>query len=509
MENFTENIEIQDAKDFLLEMKDIRMSFGVVDVLHGVSLNLKHGEVLALVGENGAGKSTLMKILAGVYPQKSGKIILEGKDLSYKGPLERIDDGISVIYQELNYFDDLSIAENILVGRVPVKGFLKRVDRKKMNSHAQKVLDTIGLNVDPAEYCSTLTVAQKQLLEIAKAIDKKSKIVVMDEPTSALNETEVNNLFRIVHQLKSEGVSVIYITHKMDEIFQISDRVAVLRDGETVAIEDINSITKDEIISKMVGKIVGNLFPKHTSKPGEVLLDVRHLTIESAKIKDVSLTVHRGEIVTLYGLMGSGCDQLVKSFFGIGGKKIDGGEIFYKGTKVVLSGPRDAMAKRIAYIPSERKTEGVILCHSIKRNISLPLLETLRKGLSLDTKKEDEVVDDAMESFSIKATNSDDLVSTLSGGNQQKVVVAKWLLTHPDFIIVNEPTKGVDVGAKAEIYEILEQMCSEGLGVIMISTELPEVIAMSDRIYVMREGEITTELSGEEANQEELLRYAM
>lgn len=504
-------INVKDRTDMpaenLLEMRDIHMSFGPVEVLHGVDLVLRKNEVLALVGENGAGKSTLIKILAGNYPQKSGKIIFKGEELEFRGPLERIRDGIAIIYQELNYFDDLTVAENIFVGRIPVKGLLKKVDRKEMNAQAQKILDRIGLKVHPDDLCSSLTVAQKQLLEIGKAVSKDVKVVVMDEPTSALNDVEVSNLFDIVRKLKSEGISIIYISHKLDEIFHICDRVEILRDGETVVQKDIDKISKEEIVNHMVGKTIGNLFPSHDTQIGEVLLDVRDMTIESEKVRKVSMKVHKGEIVSIYGLMGSGSDELVKTFFGL--NKVKEGIIYYKGTPIEIRNPRNAVEMGIAYVPSERKTEGVILCHSIKQNISIALLEKIKKGISVNKDVENKLVDDAMGTLSIKSNGADALVSSLSGGNQQKVVLAKWILTEPDLIIVNEPTKGIDVGAKAEVYKVLERMCADGMGVIMISTELPEVVAMSDRIYVMNEGEMSAELSREEADQEKLMKYAI
>lgn len=495
-------------EDFLLQMHDIRKSFDGVEVLHGVDLNVKRGEVLALVGENGAGKSTMIKILAGNFPQTSGEIFLDGIKLGDDSPIKRINCGISVIYQELNYYNELSIAENIFAGNYPTKGIWKRLDRQKMNSQAAEALKKVKLFLPPNTLCKELSIAEKQLLEIAKALSKNAKLIVMDEPTSALNDTEVANLFSIIRDLRENGVSVIYISHKLDEIFEICDRIQIMRDGESISVCGIKEIDRAEIVSRMVGRSVNELFKRNFSTDvKEEILSFENATTEDGKTRNITFHVNRGEIVTLYGLMGSGRGHILETCFGL--HRLKEGFFLYKGKEMSFHGPGEAIANGVAFVPSERKTEGLILSHSIKQNISLTALPDFCTAFSVNRSRENQLVDDVAQKMSIKATGTDALVSSLSGGNQQKVVVGKWLHRDLELLIVHEPTKGIDVGTKQEIYKLLDEMCQKNVAVLMVTSELPEVLSLSDRIYIVRDGSICDEVNGTEATQEILMQKAI
>lgn len=493
----------------LLEMRGIRKKFGNLEVVHGVDLSIRRGEVLALVGENGAGKSTMIKILAGNFPQTAGEILLDGEKLPLETPLQRIDRGIAVIYQELNYYNELSVAENLFVGRYPMKGsgLTRRLDKKKMRTEAVKILKSVHLDIDPDAPCKTLSVAQKQLLEIAKAVSRNAQIVVMDEPTSALNDAEVENLFGIVRQLKEKGVSVIYISHKLDEIFVICDRVHIMRDGNRISDNPIGDVTRAQIVSDMVGRDVSEMFKRNRSPHSELLLEVKQLSTADGRIKNINLNVRRGEIVTLYGLMGAGRGHILETIFGI--HAVSSGEIIYMGKKVNIRSPEDAIGLGMAFVPSERKTDGIILSHSIGKNLSLPSLKDFNLGYRLNKRKEKAIVEESMQYLAIKAASENVLVSSLSGGNQQKVVIGKWMNRKPDLFIMHEPTKGIDVGTKNEIYKLLDSMCASGSSVLLVTSELPEVISLSDRVYIVREGRIVGELDGQGLTQEELMHKAI
>lgn len=494
--------------EFLLQMTGIRKSFHEVEVLHGVDLNVKPGEVLALVGENGAGKSTMIKILAGNFPQTAGEIMFDGKMLGNDSPIERINCGIAVIYQELNYYNDLSVSENIYVGNYPVKGLFKRINRKKMNSQAAEVLKKVNLSVDPDMPCRSLSIAEKQLLEIAKALSKNAKLIVMDEPTSALNDTEVANLFKIIRDLKANGVSIIYISHKLDEIFEICDRIQIMRDGDFISVCEMNEIERPEIVARMVGRSVNELFKRnYIEAEKDAVLSLENITTADEKSKHVTFHVNRGEIVTLYGLMGSGRGHILETCFGLHTYK--DGKFLYKGKEMRFHGPGEAIANGVAFVPSERKTEGLILSHSIKQNLSVTALSDFCTAFSIDRNYENKIVNDVAQKMRIKATGIDALVSSLSGGNQQKVVVGKWLHRNLDLLIVHEPTKGIDVGTKQEIYKLLDEMCQKNVAVLMVTSELPEVLSLSDRIYIVRDGTISDEVNGREATQEILMQKAI
>lgn len=493
----------------LLEMRKIRKSFGSLEVVHGVDLTLNKGEVLALVGENGAGKSTMIKILAGSYSQTQGEIFIDGEELPAETPLQRMARGIAVIYQELNYYNDLSVAENLFVGRYPMrgKGLLRRLDKKTMHQEAKKILESVKLDIPTETPCKDLSVAQKQLLEIAKAVSRNARIVVMDEPTSALNDTEVENLFSIVRNLKEKGVSIIYVSHKLDEIFVICDRVHIMRDGNLISSNPIEQTNRARIVSDMVGRDVSDMFVRNRVEPGEILLDVKNATTADGKSRNLNFQVHRGEIVSLYGLMGSGRGHILETIFGI--HRLSSGTILYKGKPIHLRNPGEAMELGMAFIPSERKTDGVILDHSIGRNLSLPSLKEFDRGISINHALENEIVDESMTYLAIKAPNANVLVSSLSGGNQQKVVLGKWMHRNPDLFIMHEPTKGIDVGTKNEIYKLLDGMCARGASVLLVTSELPEVISLSDQVYIVRDGTITGKLDGKNLTQEKLMDKAI
>ncbi len=490
----------------LLRMEHISKEYPGVKALSDVHLTLDKGEVLALVGENGAGKSTLMKILSGSVKADSGSIYINETEVNFASPKQAIDSGISIMYQELNYLDELSIAENIFLGRLPAKNkYAKVVDYRALNRQTKEVLEKVGLKHSPSTPVSALSIAEKQLVEIAKAISKKISILIMDEPTSALNEEETNNLFRIIRELSSQGISIIYISHRMDEIFRISDRTMVMRDGCYITDVKTSDTNKDELVAYMVGRKIGDMYPKRHVDKGNVLIEVEDLTVK--KIRNISLTVREGEVVGLFGLMGSGRTELVESIFGV--HKIKSGKIRIHGKEVAIRSPLSAIRQGIAYVPSERKQDGLILSHSVKANVTIASLKKYKRGISLNLSKENERVKQWIDKLDIKSARVNTLVETLSGGNQQKVVLAKWLENEPKILILNEPTRGIDVGAKVEIYRILEMLCKNKIGVLMISSELPEIMAIADRIIVIHDGQLMGECAQEEVNQEKLMNLAI
>lgn len=489
----------------ILEMKGISKTFPGVKALQGVDLELEKGDILALLGENGAGKSTLIKILSGAYSADEGEIWFEDNKMAFNNPNDSISAGISVMYQELNNVDELTIAENIFLGNLPKRKKSKTVDYKKLRADTQELLDRIGLNHDPFTEESKLSIAEKQMVEIAKALSKDIKILVMDEPTAALNKKEIETLFKIIKLLAEQGKSIIYISHRLDEIFEISNKVQVMRDGKKVALVNTAETDRQQLITHMVGRTLVDLYPKKTANMGKTVLEVKGLC--SDKVKDISFSVAEGEVVGLFGLMGSGRANIVETIFGV--HEMLAGEILVDGKNVKIKSPAHAKNYGIAYIPSDRKKDGLILSHTVKSNISIAIIDRLKKLIKLQFKKETRLVREWVDKLSVKTPGIDVDIDNLSGGNQQKVVLAKWLATEPRVLILNEPTRGVDVGAKAEIYKLIEQLQHSGIATVMISSELPEIIAMSDRIVVIHEGEMAGEVAKDEFSQENLLTKAI
>ena len=496
--------------EYVLEMRDICKSFPGVKALNGVTLKVKPGTVHALMGENGAGKSTLMKCLFGIYKKDSGEIIYQGKPVDIRDSAEALNMGIAMVHQELQPIPERSIAENIYCGRYPMKSFgpIKVVDHAKMNADAKKYLDVVGLNFDPKTKLGTLSVSQMQSVEIAKAVSANAKIVIMDEPTSSLTENEVDVLFGIINDLRSKGVSIIYISHKMEEILKISDEVTIMRDGTYVGTWDAKELTTDLIIKHMVGRELTNRFPKRENVPGEVVLKVDNFTSTNPKsFKDVSFELKKGEILGLGGLVGAQRTELMEGLFGLHG--LESGSVTYKGESLSIKRPRDAIQKGVAMLTEDRRGTGIFGVLSISNNISISSLDKyLDAKIVLNDKKIDKVVQDNIDKMSIKTPSAKTQIKSLSGGNQQKVIIGRWLANSPDVLIMDEPTRGIDVGAKYEIYCIMADLAKQGKSIIMISSEMPELIGMSDRIIVMCEGRKTGEIESSDATQEKIMELA-
>ena len=491
--------------DLILSMKGITKSFSGVAALKNAALDLKAGEVVALMGENGAGKSTLMKILTGIYSKDSGEIQYMGQEVCFKGPAESEEAGISIVHQELNMMNDLTVAQNLFIGREEMNGFL--IDDKKMNEKARELFKILKIDINPAEKIGNLTVGKQQMVEIAKAISSKAKVIIFDEPTAALTDSEIEELFKVIRDLKKQGTGMVYISHRMDEINVISDRVIVMRDGEYVGTLITKECSKDDIIKLMVGRAIFGE-PKTASnvaKDAPVVLKCENLNRGKA-VKDVSFELRKGEILGFSGLMGAGRTEVARLIFGA--DKKDSGKIFINGKEVTINTPEDAVAQGIGYLSEDRKRYGLIVDKSVEENTVISSLNDFVKGIFIDKAKSKEVSQKYVESLKTKTPSVSQLVKKLSGGNQQKVVIAKWLVRNSDILIFDEPTRGIDVGAKSEIYALMERLAKEGKSIIMISSELPEVLRMSDRVIVMCEGRITGILDIAEANQEVIMQSA-
>ena len=491
--------------DLILSMKGITKSFSGVAALKNAALDLKAGEVVALMGENGAGKSTLMKILTGIYSKDSGEIQYMGQEVCFKGPAESEEAGISIVHQELNMMNDLTVAQNLFIGREEMNGFL--IDDKKMNEKARELFKILKIDINPAEKIGNLTVGKQQMVEIAKAISSKAKVIIFDEPTAALTDSEIEELFKVIRDLKKQGTGMVYISHRMDEINVISDRVIVMRDGEYVGTLITKECSKDDIIKLMVGRAIFGE-PKTASnvaKDAPVVLKCENLNRGKA-VKDVSFELRKGEILGFSGLMGAGRTEVARLIFGA--DKKDSGKIFINGKEVSINTPQDAVAHGIGYLSEDRKRYGLIVDKSVEENTVISSLNDFVKGIFIDKAKSKEVSQKYVESLKTKTPSVSQLVKKLSGGNQQKVVIAKWLVRNSDILIFDEPTRGIDVGAKSEIYALMERLAKEGKSIIMISSELPEVLRMSDRVIVMCEGRITGILDIAEANQEVIMQSA-
>ncbi len=489
--------------EYILEMEGISKSFSGITVLDDITFSLKPGEVHALMGENGAGKSTLMKILMGIYSADAGRIVLQGKARTISSAKDAIENGISMIHQELNPILDMNVAENLFVGRELARYGV--VDKKAMQRATSKLFDELSINLNAAEIMRNLSVAQMQMVEIAKAISLNAKIIIMDEPTSAITEKEVEVLFERIRILKNQGVAIIYISHKLDEIFRIADTITVLRDGKLIGSGRRTELTRDRIISMMVGREIKEIYPKIDTKKGDELLRVEHLTRKN-KIRDVSFSLHRGEVLGVAGLMGSGRSELVETIFGLAAHSA--GKIFVAGKEVFIKHPQDAIKHKMALITEDRKHTGLNLAASVEHNISIVGLNKLAKWGLINKAKEAATADGLIAEMKIKATDRSQRVMYLSGGNQQKVVLSKWLMNDPQIIIFDEPTRGIDVGAKRDIYILIGELARQGKGVIVISSEMPEVMGISDRILVMCDGKLSGELKRNNFNQETIMKYA-
>jgi len=500
-------IEVERMSQKLLRMSGIEKRFAGVHALKGVDFELESGEVHALLGENGAGKSTLMKILAGIYPVDEGEIFIEGNKVSINSVKDAQALGISIIHQEISLVPHLSVAENIFLGKEPVTktGW---IDWKRMIEETRKTLQQFGLELSPEVPVKKLTVAQQQMIEIIKAVSFRAKMIVMDEPTSSLTEKEVEFLFQTIGHLKEQGVGIVYISHRMNELFAITDRITVLRDGALIGTVRTKDTTADQLISMMVGRELTQYYIKDTAPEngGEIVLSVHNLS-KKGVLNDASFELKKGEILGFAGLVGAGRSELMKCIFGL--DAFDEGEIRIDGKPLIIRNPNDAIKHGIAYVTENRKEEGLFLIRSVQYNITIKVLDKFIKWwFRVNARYEDQKTRQFINELSIKTPNPDQEVRNLSGGNQQKVLISRWLATNPRILILDEPTRGVDVGAKAEIYAIMNRLVKEGVSIIMISSELPEVINMSDRIAVMYKGGIRTILNRDEFSQETIMHYA-
>ena len=497
--------------EYRLEMRGVVKTFPGVKALDNAQLKLRPGTVHALMGENGAGKSTLMKCMFGIYKMNEGEIYYEGQKVTISDPLAALSMGISMVHQELQPIPERSVAENIFVGRYPMKkllGFIPVVDHKKMYEETERVLKEVRMNFDPKQKLGSLSVSQMQSVEIAKAVSNDCKVLILDEPTSSLTAHEVEALFRIIEDLKAKGVSIVYISHKMDEILRISDEVTIMRDGKYIGTWDAKDLTTDKIITQMVGRELTNLYPNRENEPGEVVLEVKDFTsIHPRSFRNVNFQLRKGEILGVGGLVGAQRTELMEGIFGI--RAHNRGTITYKGQEMKISRPRDAITKGVALLTEDRRATGILGVLSISDNVSIASLDKyLVGGIMLNDRKIEALVQENVKKLSIKTPSSKTQIQSLSGGNQQKVLISRWLANDPDILILDEPTRGIDVGAKYEIYCIIAELAKQGKSIIMISSEMGELIGMSDRIMVMCEGRVTGFVDGKDATQENIMELA-
>ncbi len=485
----------------IVELSGIAKHFGGVQALRGVNFSLFPGEVHALVGENGAGKSTLVKILAGVYRPDAGVVKIGGEVIELRSPTQAQALGIAVVQQEPMLFPDLNVAENVFMGRHPRDRF-GRVDWKRMYREVDQLLESLGVSLSSRTPVQGLSVAEQQLVEIAKALSLRARVLVLDEPTAALSSHEVEELFSIVKQLRERGVAVLFVSHRLEEVFKIADRLTVFRDGTHIITAPVSEMDTEEIIKHMVGRELSNLFPKREVEIGEVVLEVRHLT-RPGVFADVSFQLRRGEILGFAGLVGAGRTEVARVLFGL--DRAESGEIWLKGKKVHIRSPRHAMNYGIAYVPEDRHQHGLVMNFSIAANITLPILQQVSRLGLVDPRREQKIAGEYSSQLQVRSTGVEQLVNALSGGNQQKVVLSKWLATNPSVLILDEPTRGIDVGAKAEVHRIISDLAAKGLAIILISSELPEVLAVADQVIVLQEGRVTGTFTRSEATQERVM----
>lgn len=493
-----------DNNNVILKMENITKTFPGVVALNNVSIDLRKAEVLGILGENGAGKSTLIKVLAGNYIKDSGTITIEDKETEFKSTGEAMGAGIRVIYQELNTMENLSVAENIFLGEQETKSAFNIIDWKKMYKKSKKILEQLNVDVNPNCIMEDLSVSEKQVVEIAKAISKKAKILVMDEPTAALSEEDKESLFEIIKTLKETGVSIIYISHRLKEIFEITDRVTVLRDGKKVGTVTTSESDSNQLVTMMVGRDIQEMYPKREVPIREVIISAENLVAEG--IKDVSFELRKGEILGIFGLLGSGKTNLVKSLFGA--NPIKSGKIYVNDKEITIKKPWQARDNKIGLVPVDRKLDGLAIMLGVKENITLANIQDLGKGFLIKKSVEKEKAQRWVDNLDISTPSLNKEVNSLSGGNQQKVVLARWLESGSKIIILNEPTRGIDVGTKIEIYKLMQDLCEKGAAIIMISSELPEILSIADRILVISKGRITGEFKSGEASEEDLMHTA-
>ncbi|MED1468532.1 sugar ABC transporter ATP-binding protein [Bacillus salipaludis] len=493
------------VSEYILELDNITKEFPGVKALDNIQLKIRKGSVHGLMGENGAGKSTLMKIIFGIYTPDAGTIRFKGKELKVSGPKEAVKNGISMIHQELSPVPHMTVAENIFLGREFSFGKTGWVNNKKMVEESRKLFETLNINIDPSTKMKDLSIANMQMVEIATAVSYNADLIIMDEPTSAITDKEVEQLFAIIRSLQAKGVSIIYISHKMDEIFKICDELTVFRDGQYIGTKSAKEIDENTLIQMMVGREIKQVFHKEKAELGEVILAVKNLS-RKGKFQNVNFELRKGEILGIAGLMGAGRTEVIESIFGI--DPPDTGEIYIKGKKVKMKNPQDAIKNKIALLTEDRKLTGAFLPLSIKENMIISNINRFLKGGYINNREVKEKCNEQVELLNIKTPHLDQLIMNLSGGNQQKVLLARWLLNDPDILILDEPTRGVDVGAKSEIHKLMSKLAQQGKAIIMISSEMPEILGMSDRIIVMHEGDKKGELGREEANQEKILEIA-
>lgn len=492
--------------DIILELREITKTFPGVRALDGVGFQLKKGEIHALMGENGAGKSTLIKVITGVYQPDSGQILLDGKPVSIRGPLDSQRLGIAAIYQHVTCYPDLSVAENIFIGHEKINPITRGIHWKELHAQAAELLESLDADFDSKAIMGNLSVAQQQIVEIAKALSAKARIVIMDEPTAPLTKRESEDLYRIAEGLRDRGVSIIFISHRLEDMYRLASRVTVFRDSRFVGTWAVDKISRDELIVAMVGRSITQLFPKRKVSIGEEVLKVEGLS-RTGYFKDVSFSVRKGEILAMTGLVGAGRTEVCEAIYGI--TRADSGRVFLAGKELRAAHPSEALAKGIGYLPEDRLKQGLVLEWAIAANVTLPSLAQFSSFGWMNRRREELKAKELAEKLQVKANSVHDLVATLSGGNQQKVIVAKLLTGDMKVIILDEPTKGVDVGAKAAIFEIMNELAAAGYGIVMVSSEMPEVLGMSDRIVVMREGRVSATMDTADATQEKILGAAM
>lgn len=487
-----------------IEMSGIMKSFGGNTVLNNAGFQLKSGEVHALMGENGAGKSTLMKILTGVYTKDGGTILVDGREVEYKSAKEAENAGIVFIHQELNVLFDLTVEENMFLGK-EIKNKFGVCKTKEMRAKVKEILDRLGVQISPTERMDRLSVGQQQMIEIAKALMVDAKVLIMDEPTAALTQRETEVLFEVIQSLREKGVSIVYISHRMEEIFELCDRITILRDGVYIGTENIAEITMNDVVKMMIGREIGERYPVRDCKIGKTMFEVQNLTLENT-FENISFSVKEGEILGVSGLMGAGRTEIMNSIFG--SLPYTSGKILIDGKELKKISPSVAMKHGIGFITEDRKVEGLLLDKDIKTNIALANLSRISKNGVLQKKKEKELVQNGIKELNIKCFDANHICEKLSGGNQQKVVFAKWVYTNPKLLILDEPTRGVDIGAKKEIYQIMNDLAKKGVAIIMVSSELPEILGMSDRVLVIHEGKVGGILKKEEASEEKIMTLA-